>query len=145
MDIIATSPYFIMIIFFIVAFAYASVGLGGGSSYTALMAVLGISPFVIPIVSLLLNLFVTSVASFNFVRNKHAKIKLILPFIFSSIPMAYLGGSLNISKEIFYWVLLISLIFVAVRIYFWENTTLKFNISYKKQIIISLFAVLCLV
>ena len=140
MDIIITSPYFLAILFVIVAFIYSSVGLGGASSYTALMAIFGISSLAIPMVSLSLNLLVTSVGSFNFIRNKHAKIKLILPFLISSIPMAYLGGSLQIPKEIFYWVLLISLIFVAVRIYLWQNTTINFKFDKREKIILSLFA-----
>ena len=140
MDIIITSPYFLAFLFFIVAFVYSSVGLGGASSYTALMAIFGISSLAIPMVSLSLNLLVTSVGSFNFIRNKHAKIKLILPFLISSIPMAYLGGSLQIPKEIFYWVLLISLIFVAASIYLWQNTTINFKFDKREKIILSLFA-----
>jgi uncharacterized membrane protein YfcA len=139
LEIIA-SPYFLAVLFCIVAFVYSSVGLGGASSYTALMAIFGISTLAIPMISLSLNLFVTSVGSFNFIRNKHAKIKLILPFLISSIPMAYLGGSLKLQKEIFYWVLLISLVFVAVRIYIWKNTTIKLNLSQNGKIIISLIA-----
>jgi uncharacterized membrane protein YfcA len=135
---IITSPYFLAVLFCIVAFIYSSVGLGGGSSYTALMAIFGVSTLAIPMISLSLNLFVTSVGSFNFIRNKHAKIKLILPFLISSIPMAYLGGSLKLQKEIFYWVLLISLVFVAVRIYIWQNTTIKLNLNQNGKIIISL-------
>ncbi len=137
---IITSPYFLAVLFCLVAFIYSSVGLGGGSSYTALMAIFGVSTFAIPMISLSLNLFVTSVGSFNFIRNKHAKIKLILPFLISSIPMAYLGGSLKLQKEIFYWILLISLVFVAARIYIWQNTSIKLNINQNGKIIISLIA-----
>ena len=140
MDIIISSAYFLAILFFIVAFIYSSVGLGGGSSYTALMAIFGVSTIAIPMISLSLNLFVTTIGSYNFIRNKHAKLKLILPFLISSVPMAYLGGALQISKDIFYWVLLISLIFVAARIYFWKNITLKLNLNQKDKIIISLIA-----
>ena len=89
-------------------------------------------------VSLSLNLFVTSIGSFNFIRNKHAKIKLILPFLISSIPMAYLGGSLDLPKEIFYWILLISLILVAARIYLWQSMSFQFNLKKNEKIIISL-------
>lgn len=138
MDTIIISPYLLALLFFLVAFTYSSVGLGGGSSYTALMAIFGMNALVIPMVSLSLNLFVTSVGSYNFIRNKHAKIKLILPFLISSIPMAYIGGSLKIPKEIFYWVLLISLLFVAARIYIWQNTSLKLDFGKKEKIIISL-------
>ncbi|MEN8135618.1 MAG: sulfite exporter TauE/SafE family protein [Thermodesulfobacteriota bacterium] len=137
---IITSPYFLAVLFFIVAFIYSSVGLGGGSSYTALMAIFGINALAIPMISLSLNLFVTTVGSYNFIRNKHGKIKLIVPFLISSMPMAYLGGSLKLPKEIFYWLLLISLLFVAARIYFWEKATIKLNIDQKGKIILSLLA-----
>lgn len=140
MDIILTSPYFLAVLFFIVAFVYSSVGLGGGSSYTALMAIFGISTLAIPMISLSLNIFVTSIGSFNFIRNKHAKIKLIFPFLLSSVPMAYLGGSLDISKEIFYWVLLVSLIFVAARIYLWQSVKIQLNLNQNEKITISLIA-----
>lgn len=140
MDILTISPYFLAAIFFVVAFTYSSVGLGGGSSYTALMAIFGMSTLAVPIVTLILNIIVTSVGSLNFIRNNHAKLKLILPFIISSIPMAYLGGSLKLPKEIFYWVLLISLIFVAIRIYLWQNTSIKLNLGQKGKIVVSLIA-----
>jgi uncharacterized membrane protein YfcA len=137
---VLTSPYLLAVLFFLVAFTYSSVGLGGGSSYTALMAVFGVSTLAIPLISLSLNLFVTTIGSFNFIRNRHARIKLILPFLISSIPMAYLGGSLKLPKDIFYLILLISLVFVALRIYFWQNTTVKLNIDQNGKMIISLIA-----
>ncbi len=140
MDIIITSPYFLAVLFFIVAFTYSSVGLGGGSSYTALMAIVGINSLAIPLISLSLNLIVTSVGSFNFLRNKHGNIRLILPFLVTSIPMSYLGGSLQVSKEIFYWVLLISLIFVAARIYLWRDMSIDLKLNKKQKIILSLIA-----
>lgn len=77
---VINSPYFIAVLFFFVAFTCSAVGLGGGSSYTAIMALLGFSTLAIPMISLSMNLMVTSVGSFNFIRNKHARIRLILPF-----------------------------------------------------------------
>ena len=135
-----SSPYFIAILFFIVAFAYSSVGLGGGSSYTALMAILGFSTLTIPMVSLTLNFLVTLIGSYNFIRFKHARIKLVLPFIVTSIPMAYLGGALQLPKELFYWLLLLSLIFVAVRIYFWSNVSLTLDLSEKGKTVLALIS-----
>ena len=135
-----SSPYFIAILFFIVAFAYSSVGLGGGSSYTALMAILGFSTLTIPMVSLTLNFLVTLIGSYNFIRFKHARIKLVLPFIVTSIPMAYLGGALQLPKEPFYWLLLLSLIFVAVRIYFWSNVSLTLDLSEKGKTVLALIS-----
>lgn len=138
MDIIIHSPYFLAFLFFAVAFIYSSVGLGGGSSYTALMAIFGMNALAIPLISLTLNLFVTTIGSYNFLKNKHGNFKLILPFLVSSIPMAYLGGSLSLPKEIFYWVLLISLLFVAIRIFFWKNISFKLDISQNGKVLISL-------
>jgi hypothetical protein len=53
--------------------------------------------------------------------------------------MAYLGGSLKVSKELFYWVLLISLVVVALRIYFWQDITFKLDLSRSRKIALSLF------
>lgn len=52
--------------------------------------------------------------------------------------MAYLGGSLDLPKEIFYWILLISLILVAARIYLWQSMSFQFNLKKNEKIIISL-------
>lgn len=132
------SLYVIAILFFIIAFAYSSVGLGGGSSYTALMAILGVNVVAIPLISLLLNLLVTTIGSVNFIRKKHARLNLILPFILSSIPMAYVGGSLDLPKHVFYWILLATLVFVAVRIYLWKDTSLRVDLDKKQKLVISL-------
>lgn len=134
------SPLFIAVLFFIIAFVYSSVGIGGGSSYTALMAILGFNVLAIPFVSLSLNLLVTSIGSFNFIRNKHANWRLILPFLATSIPMAYLGGSLQLPKTIFYWLLFVSLLFVTVRIYLWRDTALHLNLSARGKLLVSLVA-----
>lgn len=131
-------PYLIALLFFVIAIAYSALGLGGASSYTALMLIIGFSTLVIPTISLSLNLLVTTIGSFNFIRNRHAKIKLILPFLVSSIPMAYVGGSLHLPKELFYWVLLVSLLFVVARIYFWKDAALPFHLNNRKKIILSI-------
>ena len=140
METLTVSPYIIAVIFLAVAFIYSSVGLGGGSSYTALLAIFGFNALAIPMISLLLNLLVTTVGSFNFIRNRHARLRLILPFLITSIPMAYLGGSLELSRKFFYWLLLVSLVLVVIRIYGWSNTAFNLNLSKKNAIILSLGA-----
>ncbi|MEK6205221.1 MAG: TSUP family transporter, partial [Amylibacter sp.] len=134
MEDLVVSPIALALLFFVVAFAYSSVGLGGGSSYTAIMAIFGVGYVVIPAVSLILNLLVTSVGSFNFIRERHAKLRLILPFMVTSIPMSYIGGSLDIQKETFYLVRLVSLVFVAFRIYFWKETAMKLELGKYQRI-----------
>lgn len=77
---ILISPTILATLFFIVALAYSSVGLGGGSSYTALMAIAGYNLATIPMISLTLNLIVTSIGSYNFIRYRHANFRLVVPF-----------------------------------------------------------------
>lgn len=135
-----SSPYMIAALFFVVAFAYSSVGLGGGSSYTALMAIFGFNTLTIPMVSLTLNLMVTTIGSFNFIRYKHAHFRLIFPFLVTSIPMAYVGGTLKLPEEVFYWLLLASLVFVAGRIYFSRHTPLRLELTEAGKLMVALVA-----
>ena len=125
------------VIFAIVAFFYASVGLGGGSSYTALLAIFGAGVTTIPLVSLTINVLVTTVGSIIFLSQKHARLRLIAPFLISSLPMAYLGGMLNLPKLLFYLVLLLSLAFAAMRIYFPKETK-PLNLGYKGKFYLAL-------
>ena len=121
--------YLLPLLFVLVAFIYSSVGLGGGSSYTALMMIFGISYQIIPTTSLTLNLFVTFIGMMNFWRNGYGRINLIVPFLVTSIPMAYLGGLLALPKILFQIILLITLIFVIIRIYVSDHLQLSIQIS----------------
>jgi|TARA_B100001964_G_scaffold211701_1_gene247171 hypothetical protein len=129
--------YLLPILFFFIAFIYSSVGMGGGSSYTSLMVIFGINYTIIPTVSLSLNLIVTSIGMVNFWRNGYGRVSLILPFLVTSIPMAYFAGLLNLPKEIFQLILLITLILVAVRIYILDEFKFSFHLfGVKKWIFI---------
>jgi uncharacterized membrane protein YfcA len=75
---VSATLFILAALFFLVAAAYSSVGLGGGSSYVALLSIFGFGTAVIPLVSLALNLLVTSVASYNFIRQRHALPRLIV-------------------------------------------------------------------
>ncbi len=134
------SPYFIAALFFFVALAYSSVGLGGGSSYTALLAIAGFNAAAIPMISLLLNLLVTSIGSVNFIRRRHANFRLLSPFLLSSVPMAYLGGALQLPQEFFFLLLLVSLLFAAARIYLWKDTGFRLRAGNTGKLVISLAA-----
>lgn len=134
------SPYFIAALFFFVALAYSSVGLGGGSFYTALMAVADLNAAAIPIISLTLNLLVTSIGSYNFIRRRHANFRLLAPFLLSSVPMAYLGGALQLPPASFYLLLLVSLTFAAARIYLWKDTGFRIRTGTTGKLVISLLA-----
>ena len=128
----------IAIAFFIISYLSASVGLGGGSTYTALMAVSGFAPIAIPTISLSLNLIVTSAGSFQYIRHRHACWKLVTPFLVTSIPMAYIGGSLQLSKNLFYSILFASLVIVVIRIFGYQKTSIKYQFKAWQKLITSL-------
>lgn len=104
-----------------ISFAYSSVGLGGGSSYTALFAVFGLAYQVIPTASLSLNTIVSLTASIQFARSGHLKFSILWPFLITSVPMAFFGGRLQLSEAVFQILLLVTLAAVAARIYFWKE------------------------
>ena len=89
------------ILFFITAILYASVGFGGGSTYLALLLIWEVPYYIFPVIALICNIIVVSGNSFNYIRAKNHNFSLLIPFLIGSIPMAYLGGSLIIKKEIF--------------------------------------------
>lgn len=132
------------ILFAIVAFVYSSVGLGGGSSYTALMTIFGMDYKIIPVTSLIMNMVVTFVGMINFWRNGFGRIKLILPFLVTSIPLSFFAGTLKLEKATFQILLLLCLLLVVYRIYFINELKIKLNlIGYKKWLFVfSLGAVL---
>ena len=131
--------YLLPILFFFIAFIYSSVGLGGGSSYAALMAIFGISYQMIPTTSLTLNLLVTFFGMINFWRSGYGRFNLILPFLVTSLPMAYLAGSLDFSKKTFELFLLITLIIVVIRIYFFNELKISIALNnFEKKVLIFL-------
>lgn len=97
--------YGIPLIFFLIAFFYASVGFGGGSSYLALLSLFLTDFHEIRTLALLLNLIVVSIGTFMFIRNHVFKWKLFWPFILSSMPLSFLGAQLRLSEKMFFLVL----------------------------------------
>ncbi len=88
-------------IFFGIAAVYASVGFGGGSSYTAVLAITGASYLVIPIVSLICNICVVTGSSLRYARADLIDWSSTWPFFVLSIPLAWAGGRLQVSETMF--------------------------------------------
>ena len=89
------------ILFFVTALIYSSVGFGGASTYLALLLLWGVPYHIFPIVALACNIIVVSGNSFNYSRSGNLNIKLLLPYLLGSIPFAFIGGSIQIEKELF--------------------------------------------
>ena len=108
----------ILIFFFIIAILYSSVGLGGGSSYLAILALYGFEYHLLRATALLCNITVVTFGCYIFFKNRHFKWKKMLPVVLISIPLAYLGGSLRITETTFFIVLGIALVAAAILMVF---------------------------
>lgn len=110
-----TDLLILTISFFLIAAIYSSVGFGGGSSYLALLAVMGVHFEIIRPTALLCNIMVVTGATFIFWRSGALDWKRSWPFMLASIPLAYAGGQWKIEDEMFFFVLLgMSLVMASV-------------------------------
>jgi len=91
----------LVILFLVTAILYSSVGFGGGSTYLALLLIWGIPYSVFPVIALSCNIIVVSGNCFNYIRAGNLNLKLLIPYLIGSIPLAYIGGSLPIEKKLF--------------------------------------------
>ena len=138
MDELIIPVFILAALFFIVALLYSSVGLGGASSYVPLLALSGVYYELIPSTSLVLNIAVTLIGTINFWRQGYLRIKLVGLFLLSSMPMSYLGGAIALEKEMFYLLLWLTLVFVALRIYWKKELRLVIQLNPQYQLLVSL-------
>ena len=100
------------ILFLITATLYSSVGFGGGSTYLALLLIWGLPYNVFPIIALSCNIIVVSGNCFNYIRAGNLNVKLLIPYLIGSIPLAFIGGSLPVEKR-FFELLLFTVLLIA--------------------------------
>ena len=93
--------FILSFLFFLTAILYSSVGFGGGSTYLALLLIWGVPYQVFPIIALCCNIIVVSGNCFNYIKAGSINIKLLSPFLISSVPLAFIGGSLQLDKGFF--------------------------------------------
>jgi|TARA_Y100000741_G_scaffold282299_1_gene222086 uncharacterized membrane protein YfcA len=127
------------ILFFVTAILYSSVGFGGGSTYLALLLLWGIPYFILPIIALCCNIIVVSGNCFNYIRAGNLNLKLLIPYLIGSVPLAFIGGSIPVEKR-FFEILLFSVLTIAgILLLFKFKSYNEDEKSYKKiPIIISI-------
>ena len=106
------------ILFLVTAILYSSVGFGGGSTYLALLLIWGIPYFIFPVIALSCNIIVVSGNCFNYIRAGNLNLKLLIPYLVGSIPLAYIGGSLPIEKKLFEILLFLVLVIACTLLLF---------------------------
>jgi uncharacterized protein len=93
------------LLFLLVALIYASVGFGGGSTYTALLGLWGVDYQLIPMISLFCNIIVVSGGVWRYSRSGLIDWKTVLPLILVSAPLAFLGGLVPLKQWLFLLIL----------------------------------------
>lgn len=116
MNIDSTYYWLFLSLLPITAFLYSSIGHGGASGYLALMSLFTIAPDTIKPTALLLNLFVAGVSFFYYYKAGYFNKKLFFYVAIASIPMAFIGGIIELDPYIYKRILGIFLILSVLKI-----------------------------
>lgn len=120
--------YLFLLLLPIVSFLYSSVGHGGASGYLALMALFSFAPETMKPTALLLNLFVAGISFYYYYKEGYFNKKLFFSFAIASIPLAFLGGTIELDATIYKKILAVLLVFAILKmlnIFGKENGAIK--------------------
>lgn len=87
--------------FFVTALLYASVGFGGGSTYSALLALSGLDYRLLPLISLACNIVVVAGSSIRFARAGLTPWRKALVMVALGAPASFAGGLTPIKEATF--------------------------------------------
>ena len=116
-----TTQIILIISFFTIALIYSSVGFGGGSSYLALLAIMGVHYEIIRPAALLCNIIVVTGGTYIFYKEGKLDIKKSWPFIVAGIPMAFIGAYWKIEEDTFF--IILGFCLVAASLLLWIQPT----------------------
>lgn len=111
---IGAVPALLAIAFLVTALLYASVGFGGGSTYSALLALSGLDYRMLPLVSLACNIVVVTGSSIRFARAGITPWRKALMIVALGAPASFLGGLTPIKEATFLTLLGASLVLTAL-------------------------------
>jgi len=98
------------------AILYSSVGHAGASGYLAAMAILGVAPTVMKPTALVLNILVAIIASIRFYSAGYFSWRTFWPFAVGSVPLAFVGGALQLPGAVYKYAVGIILLLAAVQL-----------------------------
>lgn len=105
------------------AILYTAVGHGGASAYLAIMALFALPAATMKPTALVLNLIVAGFAAYRYLRAGQFDARLLLAFAVTAVPMAFIGGGIELPGEIYrplvgvvLWVAAITLLFPSARV-----------------------------
>ena len=103
-------------LFLAAAILYSSVGHAGASASLAAMALVGVSQATMRPTALVLNLFVASIVIIRFWRAGHLPWRQLVPLAIGSVPMAFVGGSMDVPGEVYRPLVAVALLAGAARL-----------------------------
>lgn len=106
----------LIVLFGLTACLYAAVGFGGGSTYIALLVAAGTDYSLIPIIALSCNITVVSGNALRYSRYDLIPWGKLWPILLTSIPLAWLGGRINIPETLFIFLLAIALFITGIKL-----------------------------
>ena len=110
------TAFILPILFFATAALYATVGFGGGSTYTALLVMMDDAIWRIPIIALICNITVVAAGSYLAVTRRAFVSRHAAPFLIASVPLAFIGGLIALRDETYITLLAISLLLAGLRL-----------------------------
>lgn len=101
---------------FVAAILYSSVGHAGASGYLAAMALMNVAPEVMRPTALCLNIIVATIGTIQFARAGYFAWNIFWPFAVTSVPCAFIGGTLKLPYDYYRAVVGVVLLFAAARL-----------------------------
>jgi uncharacterized membrane protein YfcA len=107
-----------LLAFLIVAAAllYSSVGHAGASAYLAAMALVGLAPEVMKPTALVLNILVAVIGTIRFSQAGAFSWATLWPFLLGSMPLAFVGGAVQLPGVLYKPLVGLVLLYAAVRL-----------------------------
>lgn len=101
---------------FLAATIYTAVGHAGASGYIAAMALFGVAPAVMKPTALCLNILVATFGTWRLHKAGWVAGQALLPFLIGSVPLAFLGGAIQLPGTLYRVVVGLVLLFAAFRL-----------------------------
>ena len=111
---IGAVPALLALAFLVTALLYASVGFGGGSTYSALLALSGLDYRLLPLISLACNIVVVTGGSIRFARAGLTPWRKALVIVALGAPASFAGGLTPIKEATFLALLGASLVLTSL-------------------------------
>lgn len=129
MHLPATDELLLALCLFLGATLYTSVGYAGASAYIAAMALFGVAPAVMRPTALVLNILVSRLTTFRYVKAGLFHWRTLWPVLIGAVPMAFVGGSIQLSGQFYRPLVGVILLLAAARLLWSGGATIAPDIK----------------